>query len=203
MKIKLLTICLIIYISQINLLAHKVNLFTDISDKDIIVDAYFNDGKKCVNSKIEVYNNKDEKIAEGFTDQNGKFQFTPIKKEDLKIILNASLGHRTEYLINKEELTMFNEENNQKKIITNQSKKNINTDSSIVSKKNEMKLEIDYEIIRKIIEEELDKRIKPLEHNYKELLKKEEVSIKDIISGVGYIIGVFGIIAFIKSFKNK
>ena len=53
---------------NISAFAHKVNVFAYVEDGKIYTESYFNDGKKCVDSKIEVFDNHGKKLLEGLTD---------------------------------------------------------------------------------------------------------------------------------------
>jgi nickel transport protein len=66
---------------NITVFAHKVNVFAYVEGDKIYSESYFNDGKKCVDSKIEVFDNQENKLLEGITDENGEFSFkTPQSK---------------------------------------------------------------------------------------------------------------------------
>ncbi|GAI86495.1 unnamed protein product, partial [marine sediment metagenome] len=90
---------------NISAFAHKVNVFAYVEGDKVYSESYFNDGKKCVDSKIEVFDNQGNKLLEGLTDKEGEFSFeVPSEDGDLKIVLTASMGHRAEYLIRADEL---------------------------------------------------------------------------------------------------
>jgi len=73
--------------------------------RKIYTESYFNDGKKCIDSKIEVFDNQGNKLLEGLTDKEGEFSFeVPSEDGNLKIVLTASMGHRAEYSISADEI---------------------------------------------------------------------------------------------------
>ncbi|GAH32230.1 unnamed protein product [marine sediment metagenome] len=51
----LISIFLIVMLTNISVLAHKVSIFAYIEGDKIYTESYFSDGTKCVNSKIEVF----------------------------------------------------------------------------------------------------------------------------------------------------
>jgi len=124
--------------------AHKVNIFAYVEGDTVYTESYFPDGKKVGGGIIEVYDSKGKKILEGITNAEGQFNFKPAKKDDLKIVLNASMGHRNSYTLSRDELRG------------------------------------------------LRKREKP-----------EEVSPREIISGIGYIFGIAGIALFFLSKRRN
>ena len=74
--------------------AHKVNVFAWVEGDEVYTMSYFSDGKEVIGGLIEVYDGRENKLLEGKTDSRGEFKFTLPRKEDLKIVLTASLGHK-------------------------------------------------------------------------------------------------------------
>ena len=86
-------------------MAHKVNIFAYVENDIVYTESYFPDGKKVEFSTIEVFNGAGKKLLEGKSDKEGLFSFpVPAVKEDLTIVINASMGHKNSYLLKKEEL---------------------------------------------------------------------------------------------------
>ena len=104
----LIFIFLIIIIMDASVFAHKVNIFAYVEGDKVYSESYFNDGKKCVGSKIEVFDNQGNILLEGLTDEEGMFSFEIPSEDviggDLKVVLSASMGHRAEYIIRADEL---------------------------------------------------------------------------------------------------
>lgn len=196
MKIKLYLILiftfLIIIMMDVSVFAHKVNVFAYVEWEKIYTESYFNDGKKCIDSKIKVFDNQGNKLLEGLTDKEGKFSFeVPSEDGDLKIVLTASMGHRAEYSISADELRgavgLIKEEPEEP--------------VSIVSSETSL---IDLKEIQSIIEDTLDEKLKPIMKEMREIKKSQEdkISPTEIIGGLGYIIGIFGIVAYFLSRKR-
>lgn len=99
-----LACCTILLIMAGSAHAHKVNVFAYAENGTIYTESYFPDGKPVVDGTIEVYGEAKTKLLEGKTDAEGKFSFPIPKKEDIIIVINASMGHRNEYTIKKDEL---------------------------------------------------------------------------------------------------
>ena len=90
---------LVIFVSASYTFAHKVVLFAYGEGDKVFTESYFSDGKRCQDSRIEVFDSLGNKLLEGKTDNNGEFSFNPPKKTDLRIVLTASMGHKDEYTI--------------------------------------------------------------------------------------------------------
>lgn len=183
---------LIIIMMDVSAFAHKVNVFAYVEGEKIYTESYFNDGKKCIDSKIEVFDNQGNKLLEGLTDKEGEFSFeVPLGDENLKIVLTASMGHRAEYSISADEIRgsvgLIKEENEEPVSIV------FPETSSVDSKE-----------IQLITEDTLDEKLKPIMREMKEIKKSQEdrISPTEIIGGVGYIIGIFGIAAYFLSRKR-
>jgi len=183
---------LIIIMMDVSVFAHKVNVFAYVEGKRIYTESYFNDGKKCIDSKIEVFDNQGNKLLEGLSDEEGMFSFKiPPEDGDLKIVLTASMGHRAEYSISEGE---------------------IKGSSGLIKKENEEPVSIispetssiDLKEIQSIIEDVLDEKLKPIMIEMREIKKSYEdrISFTEIIGSIGYIVGIFGIIAYFLSCKR-
>ncbi len=63
---------------------------------------------------------------------------------------------------------------------------------------------VDLKEIQSIIEDTLDEKLKPIMREMIEIKKSQEdkISPTEIIGGIGYIIGIFGIIAYFLSRKR-
>ncbi len=86
-------------------MAHKVNIFAYVEGDTVFTESYFPDGKSVESGTIEVLNSAGEKILTGTTDKEGLFSFPlPQPKEDLTIVINATMGHKNSYLLKKSEM---------------------------------------------------------------------------------------------------
>ena len=185
----LIFIFLIIIMINISAFAHKVNIFAYVEGDKVYSESYFNDGKKCVDSKIEVFDNQENKLLEGITDENGEFSFkTPQEEGNLKIVLIASMGHRAEYIISADEL------GDTVGLVKEGLKEPVSVVFPEVSS-------FDLKEIQLLIEDALDKKLEPILREIKRS-QEHKTAPTEIIGGIGYIIGIFGIIAYFLSRKR-
>ncbi len=191
----LIFIFLIIIMINISAFAHKVNIFAYVEGGKIYTESYFSDGKKCIDSKIEVFDNQGNKLLEGLTDKEGMFSFEVPAEDaidgDLKLVLTASMGHRAEYVIRADEL------GNVSGLVEEKIEEPISAVSPEVSS-------FDLKEIQSLIEDSLDEKLKPIIREMREIKRSQEdrVSPTEIIGGIGYIIGIFGIVAYFLSRKK-
>jgi nickel transport protein len=81
-----------------------VNIFAYVENGKIFMESYFPDGQPVEGGAVEILDSQDQKVAEGVTDKEGKCVLPIPKKDDLTVVINASMGHRNTYKIKKAEL---------------------------------------------------------------------------------------------------
>ena len=173
----LIFIFLIIMMVNISVFAHKVNIFAYVEGDKVYTESYFNDGKKCIDSKIEVFDNQGNKLLEGLTDEEGMFSFEIPSKDvidgDLKVVLTASMGHRAEYSVSADELR------GAAGLIKEEPEESV----SIISPETSS---VDLKEIQSIIEDTLDKKLKLIIREMREIKKSQEdkISPTEIIGGL-------------------
>lgn len=84
--------------------AHKVNVFAYVEGDTVYTESYFPSGDPVKGGKIEVLDTHKTILLEGITDNQGLFSFKLPKKEDLTIVINATMGHKNEYRLKKSEM---------------------------------------------------------------------------------------------------
>lgn len=84
--------------------AHKVSLFAYVEGNTVYTESYFPDGRKVEGGTVEVLDASGKKILEGKTDSQGLFNFPLPKKEDLTILLDATMGHKNSFVLKKSEM---------------------------------------------------------------------------------------------------
>jgi len=169
--------------------AHKVNIFAYTEGDTVYTESYFSDGVKVKDGIVEVYDSQGIKLLEGKTDENGEFDFKLPKKDDLKIVLLASLGHKNSYTLPADELADI--------IATEKAQEPESRESEIKEV-----MQVDSEQIKIIIDTSLDEKLKPIMRQLTKAQQKE-VSFTEVIGGIGYIFGIMGIILYFASKKKK
>ena len=173
---------------------HKVNIYAYAEDGKIFAEGYFSDGSKAKNSIIEVFDEKtDEKLLEVKTGKSGKASFDIPKIASLKLVITASMGHKNDYTINKNEI---------QQAMGQKVTENIHEELEIknVDGQKDKKDELSAEKVEIIVERVVEKKLQPI----KTILVQthEELSrpgLTEVLGGIGYIIGLMGIIMYFKS----
>ncbi len=160
--------------------AHKVSVFAYAEGGKVFVEAYFVDGKKAEDARVEVFNGKGVKILSGKTDEDGRWAFPIPAVAPLKIIIVASMGHRSSISLTEKEVRLG------------------------LATKGIKEVQGGY-VGREEIEEMLDRKISPLYRMVSDLRKKmEKPTVGEVVGGVGYLVGLGGILLlFLGRKKNK
>ena len=87
-----------------SVLAHKVNIFAYVEGDTVFTESYFPDGKPVEDGQIVVQDSRGTTLLEGKTDEKGLFSFPLEKKQELLIIINATMGHKNSYLLKESEM---------------------------------------------------------------------------------------------------
>ncbi|MBW1847606.1 MAG: hypothetical protein JRJ27_10775 [Deltaproteobacteria bacterium] len=199
-------VCLIfiffLYASPVS--AHRATIFAWIDGDTVHTQSKFSGGRKAVGAQVEVYDANGHKLLSGKTDNNGDFSFKLPKKTALKIVLQAGSGHHAEWKISAEEIEeasgkkAFYEEKNPKVAVN--SSQTAETDPIEESPKKIVTLE--YNELKKMIDESLDKKLAPIIKILADTYNRGP-DIRDIIGGIGYIIGLVGIALYVANRRNK
>lgn len=188
----LLASCLLLltsFLSPAPALAHKVQMFAYAEGERVFVEGYFPDGKKTIHSEVVVYDNfSGEELLKGTTDDAGKFSFKVPRKTDLRITLNASLGHKTEHILPGSELSSGEGMESQ-------------NDNTTTESGERDRVNVDQTDIQVMIEKGVERGISPLLRGFSEC--KERIFFSEIIGGIGYIFGILGIMLYFKTRKDR
>jgi nickel transport protein len=170
--------------------AHKVNVFAWVEGDMVFVEGYYPGGKKAQNSLVEVYNSGGAKLLEGRTNQQGEFSFKIPAKEDLRIVLTAGMGHKNDFTITAEDLGVS--ESSLQEPLPKISEQ-VATSSSTSS---------DIDQLKAIIDQALERKLAPVIKLIRNT-REEGPGVTEIIGGIGYIFGLFGLVMYFKSKKER
>lgn len=176
-------------------LAHKVTLFAWVEGDVIHTQSKFFGGKPVQNAAIEVYDHSGVKLLGGTTTEKGDFSFQIPSKEGFSIVVQAGSGHRGEWTMTKADL-----------------QGSVAAEPAADSRKSEDigprylptggADQVDCAEIQKIVEESLEKKIAPLRKMMVDS-RQNQPTVKDILGGIGYIVGIVGIAAYIRARRKN
>ncbi|MFH1488323.1 MAG: hypothetical protein ABII06_05425 [Pseudomonadota bacterium] len=171
--------------------AHKVYIFAWTEGETVHTDSYYPNTKKVINGTIRVYNPEGEKLLEGKTGEQGAFSFQIPQKTDLKIVLEASMGHKTEFLLPADEFSSLVK------------KPKSGTRANMTGPAPSASSQVNADMLREVLEEVIDARLKPIHKKLAGLEREKGPALRDVIGGIGYILGLMGVVLYFKSHRKK
>jgi len=183
--------------------AHRVNVFAWAEGDLVYVECKFSGGKKITGGNIIVTDSSGVELLSGRTNDQGEFSFKRPQPTELKIILQAGMGHRAEWTLPMDDGHAdhpADEASSQKAHAQNKLKspddridhQHKQTQTAVYTGPGRAEIEA-------IVEKAMDKKMRPVLEMLAESNAKGP-DIGDILGGIGYIIGLVGIAAY---FHNR
>lgn len=174
--------------------AHKVNVFVFVEGKQVFVEGYFTDGKKPKSAKVTVEDSSKSVVVEGETDGDGGFVFDIPKRDDLLITLYAGQGHQAQYLLPKADLEGVVE------VSPGTTSTQPDSAASLEVVAGSAERGISAAELEAAVQSAVSKAIRPLARSLHEA--QEKASFSDLIGGIGFIVGLFGVYMYFQSRKT-
>ncbi len=83
--------------------AHATTLWCYVENNRVYVEGFFMGGKKVQKAKVIVVGKKGEKLLEGITDKEGKFDFEPPYQGDMTILLKVNDAHNADFELTEQD----------------------------------------------------------------------------------------------------
>ncbi len=186
--LSLLAVTVILILKSSPAIAHKINIFAWAEGQTVFTESYFTGGKLIEGGLVEIFDPAGQKLLEGRTDQKGEFSFKLPQKTDLLLVLTASMGHKSDFTLKVENADEAAPAAEPAKITGELSPDTVT---------------VDMRQLRTVMEETLDLRLKPIYRSLADAKRREGPSLTNIIGGLGYIIGIMGLILYVRSRKKK
>ncbi len=184
--------------------AHKVNVFAYVEGDTVVTESYFNDGRRCRDSLIEVFDAEGGKLLEGKTDAEGRFSFRPPVRSDLLIRLTAAMGHRAEYIVPAIELpgTMPGVPPSAQEPPGSsiESATEISLPEPIAKEPTGQRQPAQTDV-EALVERAVARQIAPIRRELEEY--RDERRVSDIVGGIGYIIGLMGVVLYFHARRRR
>ncbi len=187
--------------------AHRVNVFAFVDGDAIQVECSFSRSQKVKNGKLVITDlETGAPLLEGITDDQGMFRFRPAEEilragHGLRILLLAEEGHQDAWQISPEELGTLSASAAQAR----------RTDGSSLGQENAVPRRhsgqpptagspgavatIGAEELEAIVGRVVDAKLAPLKQA---VARQQDPGLRDIIGGLGWIIGLLGLAAYMK-----
>ncbi len=177
---------------------HRVNIFAWTEAGRVEVQCGFSKNSPARNSAVKVFDGENgAELASGTTDEKGRFSF-PIpqaaKAHGLRIVIDAGEGHKNEWKMAQDE---FSDSSAQAAPPEAADARNTPVAPPSAQEKPESSgapaPTLDEARLRAVIGQELDSSLAPIKRALAEQ-KDRGPELRDIIGGVGWLIGIAGIV---------
>jgi len=180
------TVTLLILLTAGTAFAHKIIVFAYREGDTVFVESKFSGGKKVKNGKVSVLDSVEKEIISGKTDDHGRFSFKYIGEAALNVIVYAGTGHQNNWILPAKETGDVDPVETPKKN---------NAVSSIGLTGKGTALGTDPDELEKV----LDRKLAPIMKKLDRLeVQQQRPAITDILGGIGYILGLVGIVTFMR-----
>ena len=174
--------------------SHKVTVFAWVENDTVHTESRYGGGRPVMQGKIEVFDPQDRKLMEGTTDDEGRLSFTVPQRSDLKIVLNAGMGHANHWWVRADEINAQGQDRvpteRRPAPVTGVAMEPVSSDASDC---------LDANTVRQIVLQALETKLAPLEAR----LAGQRPPWRDIAGGIGYILGLMGIAVLVRNRKTK
>jgi nickel transport protein len=169
---------------------HKVSIFAWVESGTVHTESKFSGGRRVKGGTIEVFDHQGRGIHTGTTNDDGYHGFAlPAGAKELKIVLTAGMGHTNHWTIHVDEpgvaVTGESTTFSQSQPADLSSAPAIVTDGSPKG--------LDAQTIETIVERALERKLAPIRSQ----LAEQRWTIRDILAGLGYILGLMGLASYI------
>jgi len=183
---KFLCLLAVFYLFNSQAQAHKIVGSSWTDGSDIEGEVGFSNGQMALKGTlVEVFKNHDEKIGETQILDDGLFRYTPIEATTHRFFINLGAGHVAEVIVNPDELPENLKQSTTPVAVDTPSSPDITASSEIAT----------------LVAKAVRKEVQPLR---KEIASyKEKNDLQSILGGIGYILGLTGIIFYIAARRKE
>jgi nickel transport protein len=184
-------ICALIFMGHGMAQAHKVTIFAWVDGDRVFTESKFSGGKKVKGGTVTVLDSAGNQLLEGKTDDNGEFSFKTPDADGLTIILTAGMGHRNQWTLSAAELGTAGGDSTAPPVAAAAAEEQPEPVSPTVA------IGLSAAEVEAIVARQLEEKLRPLTHMVAESREKGP-SVADIFSGIGYILGLVGLGAYVR-----
>ena len=188
--------------------AHKVSIFAWVEEDTVHTQSKFSGGKKVKNGKVEVFDTKGELLLKGHTDENGEFSFKVPKITELKIVLDAGMGHKNSWTLTVGEVHEGVSATDASKPVPSDLAENrllsYHSGDDITnpsSPPDDVTTVLSAKDVEAIVARQLEQKLKPLTRMLADA-QESGPTAGDIFGGIGYILGLVGLGVYIRYRKD-
>ena len=178
--------------------AHKVTIFAWNEGHRVFTESKFSGGRRVNNGTVEVFDSHGNLLLTGRTDERGEFAFDAPAVADLNIVLTAGMGHQNSWRLSAAELSGPNGQPVEEKIPPP-----AETDPVPAAETHPgpAVTGLTPQAVEAIVAKQLEEKLSPL-RRLMVAAQDKGPSVSDIFGGIGYILGLVGLGAYLRYRKD-
>lgn len=170
-------------------LAHKVNVYAYAEGDQVKGEGYFPGGDKAQDSLVELLDGQGKLLGSTHTDSKGEFSLAVPAgaMPPLKVVLKASMGHQGDYTLGWGDRQAMD-------TAPQQPVQPVPAPSPAAAAPAASQGELEQRLGHL-----LDAKLEPLTAQIAKMNADRGVSVHDVVAGLGYILGLMGLAAYLKA----
>ncbi|MDJ0784176.1 MAG: hypothetical protein QNJ22_19580 [Desulfosarcinaceae bacterium] len=167
--------------------SHGLSVFAWVEGTQVQVESKFSGGKRPVNAVVRVLDLAGNQLLEGRTDSQGRWVFDLPQRTPLRIVMEAGLGHRGEWLLQAAETKAAGEESGV-------------TETPSPPPATLPAAEITTDHLEAHLRQVVEEALQPLQARLARLEeRRRNPGLQEILGGLGYILGLVGVGAYVQA----
>lgn len=173
--------------------AHKVNLYAYAEGGKLVGEGYFSGGRKAQKAMVKLLGPEGKVLGQTKTDSKGAFSLPfPKGVAPLKLVLVAGEGHKGEFVLTAQDLGLAQENTQQPKAKA--------PEAGTPAKP----AQVDLAALENHLGKLLDRKLAPIQARLNRLAREgDQVTLKDVVGGLGWILGLVGVAAFFMARRQR
>jgi nickel transport protein len=184
--------------------AHKVSVFAYVENGRIMGEGYFADGAKAQGAAVTVTDASGRELAKAETGRDGAFSLPlPSASAPLTVIIMASEGHRNQYVLTAADIGAASQAPGP---TSGQASAQPAAQAPVASAAAASAPAVrtpDAAELAEAVDKLVEARLAPIKAQLARLVELgDKVGVKDVVGGLGWILGLFGVAAYFASRRN-
>lgn len=185
--------------------AHKLSVYAEVRGTTIHGEAYFAGQVPAQDAAVEAFAPDGRKLAETKTDAEGRFTIEARHRCAHRLVVNAGSGHGGQYTLPAEDLPEslppLDASAGTSPPKAPAEKPAAPSEGRPPRRVPALAPAAEPQILKDLVEEAVERRVAPLERRLREY--EDRVRVSDVLGGIGYIVGVTGILFYALGVRKK
>jgi nickel transport protein len=184
--------------------AHRVTVFAWVEGDTVHTASRFSSGRAARDALVEVQDPSGRRLLQGRTDQRGEFAFKVPQTSDLRIVLEAGPGHRGQWTVSRAEILAARTAPGPAATPGPQAASAADVQAPSPARTTAETGALTADAVQAMLEETLERRLQPIDRRLAGLeARAQGPSLTDILGGLGYILGLVGLAAYLQARRKE